>query len=97
VKKNPVIKYLGVPSFSIFFPYVPLDPWDIAIFLCPIPLEIQVVDEDGEKLAQEREEHRAVAELTRKEQDYVQALKEVSDWKRLSFRAALGGAWHGLA
>ena len=47
-----------------------------------------MVDEDGEKLAQEREEHRAVAELTRKEQDYVQALKEVSDWKRLSFRAA---------
>ena len=39
-----------------------------------------MVDEDGEKLAQEREEHRAVAELTRKEQDYVQALKEVSDW-----------------
>lgn len=45
---------------------------------------MKVVDEDGEKLAQEREEHRAVAELTRKEQDYVQALKEVSDWKRLS-------------
>ncbi len=45
---------------------------------------MKVVDEDGEKLAQEREEHRAVAELTRKEQDYVQALKEVAEWKRLS-------------
>lgn len=45
---------------------------------------MKVVDEDGEKLAQEREEHKAVAELTRKEQDYVQALKEVSEWKRLS-------------
>eukprot|EP00438_Fugacium_kawagutii_P003378 Skav231010 [mRNA] locus=scaffold1196:71969:73096:+ [translate_table: standard] len=33
---------------------------------------MKVVDEDGEKLAEEREEHRAVAELTRKEQDYVQ-------------------------
>ena len=50
----------------------------------------QVVDEDGEKLAMEREEHRAVAELTRKEQDYVQALKEVSDWKRLSLLGRTG-------
>lgn len=44
---------------------------------------MKVVDEDGEKLAQEREEHKAVAELTRKEQDYVQALREVSEWKRM--------------
>ena len=41
---------------------------------------MKVVDEDGEKLAEPRQEHAAVAALTEKEKDYVAALLQKSQW-----------------
>jgi len=44
---------------------------------------MKVVEVDGEKLAQPRPEHEAVAELTRKEAAYVAALKETCNWSNM--------------
>merc|ERR1712113_908001 len=41
------------------------------------------VEQDGAKLAEARAEHKAVAELTKKEASYVQALEKVSSWSKL--------------
>ena len=46
---------------------------------------MKVIDEDGEALARPRTEHEAVAELTRREAAYVDALRHASEWQRMSW------------
>lgn len=45
---------------------------------------MKVVDTEGEKLREWREEHAAVAELTKKEEDFVACYKDVSKWENMS-------------
>lgn len=41
---------------------------------------MKTIEQDGEELAKPRDEHKAVAELTRKEADYNRAYRDVTEW-----------------
>eukprot|EP00930_Biecheleria_cincta_P042273 TRINITY_DN29082_c0_g1_i1.p1 TRINITY_DN29082_c0_g1~~TRINITY_DN29082_c0_g1_i1.p1 ORF type:complete len:369 (+),score=69.24 TRINITY_DN29082_c0_g1_i1:52-1158(+) len=45
---------------------------------------MKVVDADGHELAKARPEHAAVAELTKKEADFVACYNEATEWKNMS-------------
>ena len=56
-----------------------------ALAMCFFSYRIMmVIEEDGEALAAPRAEHAAVAELTRKESEYVAALQNASSWPNMS-------------
>jgi hypothetical protein len=46
---------------------------------------MRTIEKDGEKLAVKRPEHQAVADLTAKEEDYVQAYAHCTTWNDTSF------------
>eukprot|EP00930_Biecheleria_cincta_P000825 TRINITY_DN10201_c0_g1_i2.p1 TRINITY_DN10201_c0_g1~~TRINITY_DN10201_c0_g1_i2.p1 ORF type:complete len:836 (+),score=158.64 TRINITY_DN10201_c0_g1_i2:50-2509(+) len=65
---------------------------------------MKVVDTDGAKLAEWREEHAAVAELTKKEEAFVACYREASKWDNMSngqkfvlLGSAVGLIFSGLA
>merc|ERR1740123_256682 len=51
---------------------------------------MRTIEKHGEELALPREEHKAVAELTKSEEVFVQAFLDVTRWKKLSLVMRIG-------